>query len=185
MAGKHRPNHRALHPGRVLSHYTIAALQDGPWPGRLALGPAPVREGDPADIAAWGADAVLGLTVPGEVASLGVVDLGAHLAHADLAWINAPIADYRAPDHGFESDWPALRDALLNRLDAGEKILVHCRAGLGRSGTVVAALLIAAGMSPDDAMRAVRRARPGAIETTEQEAWLRDLKDAQPSDLEA
>ncbi len=136
---------------------------------------------DPRDIAAWGADAVLGLTVPGEVAPLGVADLGAHLALADLAWINAPIADYRAPDRDFERDWPALRDDLLRRLDAGEKVLVHCRAGLGRSGTVVAALLIAAGVPLDDAMRSVRRARPGAIETADQEAWLRRLPAAPSS----
>ncbi len=145
----------------------------------------PVGEGDPRDIANWGADAVLGLTVPSEVALLGVADLGAHLALADLAWINAPIADYRAPDDRFERGWPALRDGLLKRLDSGEKVLVHCRAGLGRSGTVVAALLIAAGMSPDDAMRAVRRVRPGAIETTDQEAWLRHLHDTLPADPEA
>ena len=175
MAREHRTDHRPLHPERVLSGYPIAAVSEGPWPGRLALGPAPVGPRDPDAIAEWGAASILGLTVPEETARLGVADLGAHLAAAELPWVNAPIDDFRAPDARFERAWPVLRDGLLRRLDAGEKVLVHCRAGLGRSGTVVAALLIAGGVAPDDAIQVVRRARPGAIETADQEAWLRRL----------
>lgn len=121
---------------------------------------------------AWGAATVVGLTDPDEAAGLGRADLAAHLASAGLPWLPAPIDDFSAPDERFERAWPALRSRLLERLEAGDKILVHCRAGLGRSGTVAAALLIAAGLTPDAAVGAVRRARPGAIETAEQEAWL-------------
>ncbi|EDP66150.1 ADP-ribosylation/Crystallin J1 [alpha proteobacterium BAL199] len=175
MAREHRAGHRPLHPGRLLNSYPIAAIKDGPWPGRLALGPAPLGSDDPSAIAAWGADKVLGLTKPEESAGLGVPDLAGHLASAGLAWRNAPIEDFAAPDDRFNEAWPALRDCLIGRLNGGEKVLVHCRAGRGRSGTIVAALLIAGGLAPDDAIGAVRSARPGAIETTDQEAWLRQI----------
>ena len=63
----------------------------------------------------------------------------------------------------------------MSRLEAGEKVFLHCRAGLGRSGTITAALLISGGMMPDDAIRAVRAVRPGAIETSGQVDWLQSL----------
>ena len=44
-------------------------------------------------------------------------------------------------------------------------VVVHCGAGLGRTGTVVAAFLAAQGMPPEEAIREVRRLRPGSLET--------------------
>lgn len=177
MARKHCADHRPIHSGRVLTGYPIAAIADGPWPGRLALGPVPVGEQAPSSIAAWGASKVVGLIRPEESALLGVPDLAAHLAESGLSWCNAPIDDFAAPDAHFDREWPALRDCLLQRLDAGEKILIHCQAGRGRSGTIVAALLIAGGIAAADAINAVRKARPGAIETAAQETWLQRLAD--------
>ena len=52
---------------------------------------------------------------------------------------------------------------------------MHCRGGRGRSGTVVAALLVAGGLPAGEAVRVVRQAHPGAIETADQEAWVRRL----------
>lgn len=173
MARKHRADHRPLHPRRVLTPYAITAIDDGPWPGCLALGPAPAGEHDLAAIARWGAVTVLDLTSPEESVRLGLHGTAGRLAASGIRWIGAPIEDFTAPDAGFERNWPAIRDHILARLAAGDRVLVHCRAGKGRSGTVSAALMIAGGVSPDAAIAAVRRARPGAIETPEQEAWVR------------
>jgi ADP-ribosyl-[dinitrogen reductase] hydrolase len=65
-----------------------------------------------------------------------------------------------------------LRD-IRSRLDAGERVVVACRGGLGRTGTVVACLLCGAGLDPDAAIAATRSARPGAIETPAQERFVR------------
>jgi len=147
----------------------------GPWPGLLALGPAPVGEHDPETIAEWGASRVLGLTTSDEAAAIGQSDLAGHLATAGLLWTNAPVVDYMPPDERFERVWPAIREEIIGRLEAGQRVLVHCRAGRGRSGAIVAALLVAGGMLPDAAIAAVRVARPGAIETAGQETWVRRL----------
>jgi len=48
-------------------------------------------------------------------------------------------------------------------------VAVHCTAGMGRTGTVLAAFLVAGGMGADEAIRAVRARRPGSIETPSQE----------------
>jgi hypothetical protein len=44
--------------------------------------------------------------------------------------------------------------------------------GLGRAGTVAACLLIESGVAPSEAIRKVRTARSGAIETREQERYI-------------
>jgi mutator protein MutT len=55
------------------------------------------------------------------------------------------------------------------------KVLVHCKAGRGRSGTLAALYLKSRGMGGAEAIRFVRDRRPGAIETPEQEALVLDF----------
>src|SRR5262249_21822326 len=59
---------------------------------------------------------------------------------------------------------------ISSALAAGERVVVHCGAGLGRSGTLLAAYFVHTGLSPEVAIDHVRAARPGSIETAEQEA---------------
>jgi ADP-ribosyl-[dinitrogen reductase] hydrolase len=54
-------------------------------------------------------------------------------------------------------------------LQTGGSVLIHCRGGLGRTGTIAARLLVELGWQPRAAIEAVRGARPGAIETPQQE----------------
>jgi hypothetical protein len=51
---------------------------------------------------------------------------------------------------------------LTGRLRAGEGIVMHCGAGMGRTGVIGALVLVAMGRPVDDALVAVRGARPGA-----------------------
>jgi protein-tyrosine phosphatase len=57
----------------------------------------------------------------------------------------------------------------------GSRVLVHCRGGLGRAGTVSARLLVELGVPPVEAIRQVRRVRVGAIETAAQERYVLGL----------
>jgi protein-tyrosine phosphatase len=112
---------------------------------------------------------------PDERAGMGLGALDQWVADAGMVFLEAPIDDFSSPDPAFLANWDALRDKLLAKLEAGEKVFLHCRAGLGRSGTITAALLVAGGLRPDDAIHAVRAVRLGAIETPGQVAWLRSL----------
>ena len=53
-------------------------------------------------------------------------------------------------------------DDLADRLRAGERLLVHCAAGIGRAGTTAVCVLIRLGVAADTARRVVAEARPGA-----------------------
>ncbi|MCK5851856.1 dual specificity protein phosphatase family protein [bacterium] len=63
-------------------------------------------------------------------------------------------------------------DFLKDCIKAKKKPVVHCMMGYGRTGTILAAYLISEGMTANNAIAAVRRKRPGAIETYEQEDIL-------------
>ncbi len=79
-----------------------------------------------------------------------------------------------APDNDFARAWAKYGTPISQYLQDGKKIVVHCAGELGRTGTVVARLLIGFGMSPVDAIETVRRARPGTIESTTQENHVLD-----------
>lgn len=66
-------------------------------------------------------------------------------------------------------------EAISDALGRGERVAVHCGAGLGRAGTLLAAYLVSEGCAAEEAMARVRAARPGSIETVEQEQAVREF----------
>ena len=59
----------------------------------------------------------------------------------------------------------------------GERVAVHCTAGLGRTGTMLACYLVRRGLGAEEAIQQVRRLRIGSIETWEQEEAVRLLEE--------
>lgn len=99
-----------------------------------------------------------------------IEDLAGAAEARSIALLRTPIADFSAPDQRL--DWPALIERLAGDLRQGHRIAFCCLAGYGRSGMMAARLLIATGSTPEAAVKAVRSARPGAIESEEQIAYL-------------
>lgn len=88
--------------------------------------------------------------------------------------------DGTAPGTAFEPRWSGAGPALHRHLDADERIVVHCHAGMGRSGAIAARLLVERGMEPERTIITVRRARPGAIENDEQVRWVLECAAGNP-----
>jgi protein-tyrosine phosphatase len=124
----------------------------------------------------WGADAVVTLVETHELDSLNVPALGSEVQARGIAWLHLPIVDNWIPDATFEQSWAAEAPTLHATLDRGGRVLVHCKGGLGRAGTIAARLLIERGAAADEAIAAVRRVRVGAIENRTQEDYLRGLR---------
>jgi protein-tyrosine phosphatase len=121
----------------------------------------------------WKARAVVTLIEPHEMSQLRIPTLGADIQSRGMMWFHLPIRDVSTPNAEFEAEWPAHSRKLRALLDASENVLVHCRGGLGRAGMISARLLVESGVEPEAAIDRVRAARPGAIETREQEVWVK------------
>jgi protein-tyrosine phosphatase len=119
-------------------------------------------------ITAWGAQVVLTLVESQELKSLKVPHLGSSVEARGMAWRHLPIADYSVPSAAFETAWESAGHEIRALLRDGGNVLVHCKGGLGRAGMIAARLLAELGMPPKEAIRTVRLARKGAIETPSQ-----------------
>ena len=120
-------------------------------------------------IVTWNAAVVLTLVEQDELERLQVTGLGYAVQEGHMEWLHLPIRDRSVPDAAFQEAWVEVGESLRARLRAGFNVLIHCMGGLGRAGMMAARLLVELGWKPDDAIRAVRKVRPGAIETDDQE----------------
>ena len=114
---------------------------------------------------------------------LEVRDLPGKVQNRHMEWWHLPIRDGKSPPaRDFEDKWAVAGEALRDRLRAGFDVLVHCRGGLGRAGTIAARLLVELGERPDEAIRRVRDARSHyAIEREFQEPHVRQCCAQSPS----
>ncbi len=77
-----------------------------------------------------------------------------------------PVRDFEAPTLEQVEDFVAFAE---NARSEGKKLVVHCDAGIGRTGTMLACYLVSKGYNAADAIEEVRAKRPGSLETIEQE----------------
>lgn len=96
-------------------------------------------------------------------------------------YLHLPVPDYHPPT--VEQVWDFLRFAELQRENGA--VMVHCAAGQGRTGTVLACALVHRGMSAEEAIRTVRRLRPPSIDTDAQETFVHTfMRTHRPADGE-
>jgi atypical dual specificity phosphatase len=90
---------------------------------------------------------------------------------AGLMLVHVPVQDFDAPrPEQFEKCLAVIESAKKSAMGVN----LHCRAGKGRTGTVLAVHFMSKGMSARDAISHVRSIRPGSIETPEQEQAVLD-----------
>jgi atypical dual specificity phosphatase len=84
-----------------------------------------------------------------------------------------PVADFTAPTLHQVQEAGAMISFCLDR---HMPVVVHCLAGLGRTGTILACYLVRMGMPANNAIIVIREWRPGSIETLEQEAVVHEYE---------
>jgi atypical dual specificity phosphatase len=86
-----------------------------------------------------------------------------------MAGLHLPVDDFHAPTTDQMLAALAFLDA---QRVAGTTVAVHCLAGQGRTGTVLAAYLIRGGLAADAAIAELRAICPGAVEVSAQTSAL-------------
>lgn len=116
----------------------------------------------------------LGVTILVTLEESPTVDPAA-LASFGIRAIHLPVVDMDVPtvDAALE-----LTHQLAKSMTAGDVIALHCRAGMGRTGTLLACQLIAAGETASAALDAVRSINPRCVQSAVQVDFLRSFATA-------
>jgi protein-tyrosine phosphatase len=177
--------HPELDPPLRVDWIGAEELGDG-RPGRLGLTFLPGKRGistryagrvyrreldaDLATLRNGGVGWLLLLVDDGELQRFGDLDIVSRALDAGVTVVRRPLTDGTAP-----SD-PIAMDEILRLVDGAREhgdVAVACMGGVGRTGTVAACALVAAGHSAADSIARVRVVRhPEAVETMEQVAFV-------------
>jgi len=121
-----------------------------------------------------GVDVLVSLLTEDENQELELTQEGALCRAQGMEFRSFAIPDRETP----ESKEKFLRfiESLGKEADAGLRIVLHCRAGIGRSSLVAAALMVRAGFTADDAFDRISKARGHRVpDTGEQIDWIKHL----------
>ena len=164
----------------IPTHMSLSRI-DGGWPGGVILTACPTLASQTAlvpldaQITHWqrtGVEMVITLVEEFELNQLGVMMLVSGLKERGMIWRHFPIRNMHAPD---PADIPRLENLISDTaaiLANDGMVVIHCHAGLGRTGLFAATLLRSFGITSDKAMAIVRSHRPGSIESTVQENFV-------------
>ncbi|MEM2088188.1 MAG: dual specificity protein phosphatase family protein [Thermoproteota archaeon] len=141
--------------------------------GKIASSPIPT---DPEDISLWkkeGIKAVVILAESHEIMRywMNVEKYFEVLRSRGMKYLHSPIKDFHAPSL---EQLKKVVEWIDNKVENNEPVLIHCHAGIGRTGTVIAAYLVEKGHDATQAIRKVKRKIPLAFEVEAQAAIIHE-----------
>lgn len=159
-----------LHPFDALDLPDGGQILFTPCPGTKAADLA----ASVAQLKAAGASAIVTLMPSHELQENGVAELPVVCQQQDLAWFHFPVEDDAAPAEQFATAWAAHSAEVLQILADGGTIAVHCKGGSGRTGLMVAMLLISRGEPLPKVIEQVQELRPKSLQIPAHLAFLSD-----------
>lgn len=150
--------------------YDILTLENG---AQLIFTPCPGTKESPlnesvATLKQAGTDMLLTLMFDQEMDKNNAQSLPSICAEHDIAWVQLPIMDDAAPDETFATQWLAEKENILQVINNKGSVAVHCKGGSGRTGLVIALILLAFGWPAQKVIQEVQAIRPNALKNPKQ-----------------
>lgn len=166
--------------------YEVAWIDIDHVAGRLGIAMAPGRHDRAGSVSWWRdlhadlrrlrhvhrAQLLVTLLTDEELRDLGIANLAEELDVHGLEAARLPIRDGGVPAPQQIDETMGLLYDVVSHVRDGHTVVVHCRAGQGRSGMLAAMTLAALGVDPAEAIARVREVQPRAVETVGQEAYV-------------
>lgn len=148
--------------------------------GQLLFTPCPATKGSSlvdavATLKQAGATGIITLMADAELAENAAAELGQVCQQMGLQWYQLPVADDAAPADNFQTAWQKHSTEILQHLQAGETLAIHCKGGSGRTGLIAAQIVLAAGGELNATIAAVQALRPRALQHPAHLAYLQQL----------
>ncbi len=165
-------------PKTSITHPLRVDFVDVPAPGRLGMTFAPGKVQHDAQSGVWHRDldadlqrlhsiyrtnTLVSVIETRELHDLEIPNLADTIAGLGIHWVHLPVVDGQIPTD--EAAWFAAIHTVRARLADAETVVIHCKGGLGRTGTFAASILVSYGIDPATAIASVRAARAETIES--------------------
>jgi len=157
-----------IHPFETVSLENGAKLLLTPCPGTKLVG----LETSIKQLKQNGTSMVITLMFDEEMAANEVLDLPDICNQHQIDWLQLPIIDDEAPSKAFECQWHKHKQSILNHLKNRGVVAVHCKGGTGRTGTVIALLLLELGWTADKITKEIQDTKPQALRIKKQLDYL-------------
>jgi protein-tyrosine phosphatase len=146
--------------------------------GKLSVMAKPISgewiEEEFAGLRQLGIDHVVSLLEAFEQIDVGLSDEESLCEKNRMRYTSFPIVDRAIPQ---TAEAIGLAAALHQDILGGEHVVIHCRAGIGRTGVIASAVLVSAGYPSAEALHMVSFARGVLVpDTDEQDMWVRSLE---------
>jgi protein-tyrosine phosphatase len=145
--------------------------------GALILTPCPGTQQVPLDeslkqLKCAGVTALVTLLSDEELQQCGLANFTDAVKNAGFDWFQMPVPDDDVPGQPFETVWQHSEPRIQRHLASGSSVAVHCKGGSGRTGLIAARLMLAQGVSADEAIARIRELRPKAFSLAAQQDYI-------------
>jgi hypothetical protein len=163
------------HPFQTLTLSNGAKLIFTPCPGSQSVG----LDESMGQLKHAGVSMLLTLMFEGEMLANNISTLPSLCNALQITWLHLPIVDDEAPQVPFEQQWVLNKALILEEINNKGVVAVHCKGGTGRTGTVIALILLQLGWSALKIQHEVQRLKPKALKINKQIDYLnRKLDDS-------